>query len=177
MKKLTRSQVEQAALKILENAGISKVPVQVDKIAISLGLSISPVDLGEAVSGILVVGNDHSTIGYNISQSPVRQRFTIAHELGHYVLHSQKEALFIDRNYSVFKRDQQSETGEQMIERQANQFAAALLMPKFLVEEELKSIHIDLGDEQGLKSLADRFAVSAQAMSLRLVNLGLIEAH
>ena len=64
-----------------------------------------------------------------------------------------------------------------MIERQANQFAAALLMPKFLVEEELKSIHIDLGDEQGLKSLADRFAVSAQAMSLRLVNLGLIEAH
>jgi Zn-dependent peptidase ImmA (M78 family) len=105
----------------------------------------------------------------------VRQRFTIAHEIGHYVMHvknSTHSRLFIDR-YVAF-RDDESSAGNDWQEVEANAFGAALLMPALLVREEIKKRKLDLDDEDDLSTLAKQFHVSPSAMSYRLVNLGLL---
>ncbi len=78
---------------------------------------------------MLVVDGDQGAIGYNSAHARVRQRFTIAHELAHYVLHARrsgKAQLFID-NQVTYRRDDQSSAGVNPEEIEANQLGAALL--------------------------------------------------
>jgi len=90
-------------------------------------------------------------------------------------LHRDEEQLFIDKGYRAFFRDTASGKGTDMRERDANAFAAALLMPAALVRRAAKSYHFDLGDEGGpVEELARRFGVSSQAMTLRLANLDIL---
>ena len=114
-------------------------------------------------------------IGYNSAHASVRQRFTVAHEIGHYMLHVKNahSRLFLDR-YVVYRRDDQSSTGNDREEIEANAFAAALLMPAELVRDEIRKNNLDLDDEDDLGVLAKRFNVSTTAMSFRLGNLGLL---
>lgn len=165
--------IDQLAEDVLRQTGCDRIPVPVDRVARMLGLKVEAARFGDNVSGVIVFADDSATIGYNIAQAPVRQRFTIAHEIGHFKLHHQKRTLFIDKHYTeVYRRDQASATGDYLIERQANQFAAALLMPRHLLFQELQKVKFDLGDEIALEELAERFQVSAQAMSIRIANLG-----
>lgn len=153
-----------------------RIPVPVELIAHRLNLEVEAAPLGDDVSGVLVVGKNAGTIGYNSAQSPVRQRFTIAHEIGHYVLHAaeSKDKLFIDKQYTAsYRRDSASSTGGEIEEIQANSFAAALLMPEELIRQELKTMHFDMGNEDALFQLASKFEVSSQAMSIRLGSLGI----
>jgi Zn-dependent peptidase ImmA (M78 family) len=135
------------------------------------------VALGEGVSGMLVIENGRGAIGYNSAHHPVRQRFTISHEIAHYLLHVKKRSrgsrLFIDRGVT-FRRDENSSTGVAKQEVDANQLGAALLMPKGLVNQELAKHDLDLDEEDDISFLAKRFHVSAAAMTNRLTNLGLI---
>jgi Zn-dependent peptidase ImmA (M78 family) len=99
-----------------------------------------------------------------------RQRFTIAHELGHFFLHSRDE--HVTKAPMVMLRSGASSTGLISEEIQANQFAAELLMPReavgLLVEE------YDIIDDDVIDSLACNFEVSPQAMAIRLGKLGYI---
>lgn len=70
------------------------------------------------------------TIGFNPTESKTRQRFTIAHELGHFELHKQDSGLFVDKEFKMLFRDQNSSSGEIRKEQEANAFAAAILMPE-----------------------------------------------
>src|SRR5690606_22147980 len=101
-----------------------RVPVPISMVAHRLGLATEAVVLKEDMSGMLVVEGDVGAIGYNASHAPVRQRFTIAHEIAHYVLHAknknQRSRVFIDR-YVTFRRDQKSSKGEDHEGVQANQ--------------------------------------------------------
>lgn len=107
---------------------------------------------------------------------PVRSRFSIAHELGHYLLHKDSRSLFIDkRNFAVYHRNELSSTGEDRLEIEANRFAAALLMPTDMLRNEITKNDFDLGDEEVQSSLAKRFNVSTQAMAYRLASLGMFE--
>ena len=58
----------------------------------------------------------------------------------------------------------------------ANQFAAAVLMPEPWIRQAAAKYNLDLGDDTSLLALAAQFGVSRQAMSYRLVNLGLLQA-
>ena len=114
-------------------------------------------------------------LGYNSTHAPVRQRFTIAHEISHYILHlkkNQKSQLFIDR--FVFRRDENSSTGNDREEVEANRFAAALLMPETFVRKVIERFDFDLDDSEAIDSLAKRFNVSTAAMTNRLTTLGLL---
>jgi Zn-dependent peptidase ImmA (M78 family) len=127
------------------------------------------------VSGVLVVQDGRGVIGVNASDAPVRQRFTIAHECGHYELHKERMPVFIDKQFlrpmlAVF-RDGKSSSGEDRLEREANAFAASLLMPEHLVLEEVSRLRLDVEDDAAVDELARRFEVSRQAMSFRLANL------
>lgn len=169
--------IENLASSILLKLGITDIPIPIEQIAEKRGLQIQPHDLGQNVSGVLFLRNGLGVIGYNINEpSYKRRRFTIAHELGHYELHRSQGELFVDKTNQakqVYMRNEDSATGEIKQEREANAFAAAILMPEDMVYTELRKHQFDLNDEEALQKLADLFKVSLPAMTYRLSNLGL----
>jgi Zn-dependent peptidase ImmA (M78 family) len=176
MYKQKRELIEQRTEELLRSSGTCRVPVPIERVAQYLNLITTATALGDDISGLLLVENKKAVIGYNSMHAPVRQRFTLAHEIGHFVLHvkgSSQSRLFIDK-YVVYRRDQQSSKGDDQEEVEANAFAAALLMPARLVRSEIKRHDLDLDDEDDLCVLANRFDVSTSAMSNRLVNLELL---
>jgi Zn-dependent peptidase ImmA (M78 family) len=171
---MTTLALEKKAADVLRKTGVTGAPVPIHLVAQRLGLLVEGVALGNEVSGVLVIDGDRGIVGYNLAHSATRQRFTIAHEIGHYQLHREDASLFIDERYFAAFRNSLSSSGSDRRERQANAFAAALLMPAHLVERELKNRNFDLGDEEGLRDLAGVFQVSVQAMVYRLTNLGIL---
>lgn len=147
------------------------IPVDLQKLAKGLGVRVvrapaTPTGL----SGALVINNGVPAILYSDGDPQVRQRFTIAHELGHFLLHSSAN------DSAVLFRDDLSSKGTSIREIQANAFAAALLMPEAelrkLVPGRLTAIQSDEVD-----SLARTFIVSSQAMGYRLADLGLYSPY
>jgi Zn-dependent peptidase ImmA (M78 family) len=171
---MIRKKIEDITAKILAELGISELPIPVKKIAEMKGLIIHSYDLGENISGVLVINNNKGVIGLNPTESPVRKRFTIAHELGHYILHGgNKDSLFVDKEFKVLFRDQSSSNGDHRQELEANAFAAAILMPADILKREIGQLPLDLTDEDIIKSLAQKFEVSSIAMTYRISNLEL----
>lgn len=84
--------------------------------------------------------------------------------------------MFIDRHVT-FRRDESSTTGADHDEVEANQLGAALLMPKGLIQDELRKHDLDLDDEEAIDLLAKRFQVSMAAMSNRASELGDAPVH
>lgn len=170
------NQIERKAERLARELGLSSVPIAVERIAQKLGLSIQEEDFGDEISGLLVLREGTGTIGVNSGHALVRRRFTIAHEIGHFLLHATEGQLFIDHKKSaVFLRDSNSSTGERRQEVEANAFAAALLMPRSSLNELLVSQEVGVIDDESLASMAETLGVSVQALSLRLGRLGLLE--
>jgi Zn-dependent peptidase ImmA (M78 family) len=180
-KRLTRDQVEDQAQKFLKKHGFKRMPIDVRMLAESAGYRVAFRYFDDAdISGTVMQGADGKVIlGINTLHAPVRQRFSIAHELGHAQLHlSQTDTLFVDPPAGVLFRDSRASLGEDPREINANQFAAAVLMPRNMVHEALKSIaksSTRFTIEEAVGRLAKQFDVSIQAMKYRLVVLGYIE--
>ena len=166
--------IEMRAMQALHDTDCHAAPVPIERVAKKLGLDLEAAEFGDDVSGLLVLAGNKGKIGYNREDALVRQRFTIAHEIGHYILHAAQSDLFIDRSFIVHHRDSSSARGVRKKEIEANQFAAAILMPADLVASAVAEYAFDLGDEHALSELARKFAVSSQAMSIRLGKLGLL---
>lgn len=165
--------VEAEASKLLKKSGINSAPVDVELVAKMLGVEIEYDDLDDDVSGFLSVDSTRSVAVINENHHPNRQRFTIAHELGHFVLHVEAdEGLFIDKKYTVHHRDHKSSLGTIEKEREANLFASALLMPKKIIQGLLDDVRVDFFDEFETHSLAKQLGVSEQALGFRLARLG-----
>lgn len=167
--------VRKKARELLETAGVRDAPVPVDDLARQAGAEISfePFDDG-VVDGMLMRQSGRTIIGVNALNARVRQRFTIAHELGHLVLHPQHE-FHVDKRYTVRFRNDNSSTGEDPAEVEANQFAAELLMPRDFVDRDWAALPDDLDIETAIAQLARRYGVSVQAMTIRLGVLGLVK--
>jgi Zn-dependent peptidase ImmA (M78 family) len=146
----------------------------VERIAAGQGIRVQTSPLPDQLSGLLYreKGAQHAIIGVNSLHATVRQRFTIAHELGHFLLH--KDEVHVDRGYSMRFRSIRSATAEDRAEIEANQFAAELLMPEAFIRKAWKTHAFALDDEYSLSEMARRFQVSPQALTYRLTNLGLI---
>src|ERR1700727_459395 len=86
MKQLTRKQSEQQVSDLLIEHAIDSVPVPVEAIARAEGLLIVETEMEADVSGALIRSGNLQGIAINASQAPVRKRFTIAHELAHFLL-------------------------------------------------------------------------------------------
>lgn len=99
-----------------------------------------------------------------------RRRFTIAHELGHLLLHKD-EKLHIDERFPIGFRDGVSSLAEDDNEIEANQFASELLMPLEFLAKDLKDLSLDMESEEAIAELANRYQVSLQAMTIRLSRL------
>ena len=126
------------------------------------------------MSGFLYRDTAQIVIGVNTHHAPVRQNFTTAHELGHLLIHDQ-EQLHVDRDFRIRLRDDVSSQGTDEAEREANLFAASLLMPKRFLEEDLQNEeYVDLFGDNFLVEIARKYGVSTQALVNRLKNLGYI---
>lgn len=169
-----KQQAEQRALQLLSELGIDCAPVDVIDIAEKSGAAVIEKPLEDTVSGFLLVKNKQAVIVFNANHHSNRQRFTIAHELGHYLLHKEK-AFFLD-SQMTFYRDQHSSEGIYWHEIEANTFAAALLMPNDLLESYLRNQQFDLYNPLDVTSLSSKFGVSEQALTIRLVSLGLVNS-
>lgn len=168
--------IDQKAQKLLEQYQALTIPVNLKSVAESLALRVMDKPLEEEFSGFLAV--QEKTIVINSQHPPVRRRFTVAHEIGHYVLHRKKKPdspVFIDHAVYFRRSEGGSDLVNHQMEMEANAFAAGLLMPQILLEEYLeKHPDVDLGQTAGIKLLADEFEVSRPAMEYRLRNLGFL---
>lgn len=140
------------------------IPIPVDPIEIARrqGIKVFTAGLEQDVSGMLIkrVGSDPE-IYLNGQDSYKRQRFTCAHELGHFMLRtaeSQDSWSFVDHRSPI------TSMGTDQAEVYANRFAAALLMPAAVIRSIVPASAVQL---------AEQFQVSPDAMTFRLDNLGL----
>lgn len=156
---------EQRATAILDRCWNGCVPVNLGVIAASLGVAIELEPMGEA-SGEVRLENGRPIIKVNAADALVRQRFTVAHELGHYALGHLRE------NGQRMFRDSRSDysMAASWHEREANRFAAALLMPADAIRFIIQSGHATT-----LDALAKQFGVSNAAMQFRVRKLGIFE--
>ncbi|MGC1782116.1 MAG: ImmA/IrrE family metallo-endopeptidase [Acidobacteriaceae bacterium] len=162
------------AIKLLENNGIVRAPVPVDNLAKTLEIDVRYSPGKEDVSGALIRNGKSVVIAVNSAQHENRQRFTIAHEIGHFLLHKGTKVHF-DEDFRVNYRNALSSEATNRDEIEANSFAAELLMPESFLRKDLLKIQPD-DDTIGtaIQSLSVRYKVSPRAMELRLVNLGFI---
>lgn len=154
---------------LLAEHGVNEPYVPVDKMIKAKGIAIREIDLKD-ISGMLVREQGAVVIGVNSKQAKTRQRFTLAHEFGHYLLHEGK-AVHYDKEFRLDLRSSASSKGTDIEEIEANYFGSSLLMPRTFLERDVSDRFIDIEDGNAVKDLADRYRVSQQAMNLRLLNV------
>lgn len=140
-----------------------RVPVDPVRIATEIGIDVSEADLDPDVSGAIrkSAGKDPQIL-LNRHDHPNRQRFSCAHELGHYVQRASAGEPFEFIDF----RGPLAGTGTDATERFANAFAANLLMPADEVRSRARTARSVIG-------LAFEFRVSPEAMTHRLDALGI----
>jgi Zn-dependent peptidase ImmA (M78 family) len=173
------SYIEMRASEILDKFSMRRYPVDVELLAKRLGIKVVAGDMDGAVSGFLKKDGDITVIGVNSGHSIKRQRFTIGHEIGHCILHlDEASPMFVDKSSTsaFFARDRESAWGVHSKEIEANSFAASLLMPEDLIRDCLIKYSIRFSSIEDIAwRMAKDFNVSEQAMTLRLIKLGIFE--
>lgn len=141
----------------------SSLPVRVGQLARDLGLKVSLANLSPNISGLIEpAGDDESFhIRVNRYETEERQRFTVAHEISHFLLHRD----FIRNGIidNVMYRSSLSSAKE----TEANRLAADIIMPNDLVLRELAAMG-GKRDDVAAEALARKFKVSRPAMKVRL---------
>ena len=123
-------------------------------------------------------------IGVNSAQSVTRQRFTIAHEIGHLLLHKGEDVHIDEKPLSklltsreaVQRRDNISSQATDPLEIEANQFAAELLMPEEFIRLSVEDLDPETPVDEAIESLSHLFQVSSMAIIHRLTNLKIIDS-
>ena len=162
---------------LLAQHRVQSVPVPVIKIANALGVKVQQEHAESDLSGFLYRDRKRklAIIGVNAEHHKNRQVFTAAHELGHFLLHDFDD-IHVDRQFKVWLRSEASGQGTDIEEKEANLFAAELLMPiRFLSRDVDRIGTFDLENEAVLKALAEKYGVSTQAMTFRLGYLGYVQ--
>lgn len=156
--------IEQKAEEVLASNGIKTAPVPIEEIANKENILVSYATSND-FSGVLFRKPDVAFVALNSAEPFVRQRFTLAHELGHYFLHPMK-------NTFVEYRDKKQSAGiRSPKEIEANKFAAALLIPHKLIREDLSKLADREMSDELIKSLAKKYEVHEKTMSIRLMGL------
>jgi Zn-dependent peptidase ImmA (M78 family) len=162
------SRIQRDVDALLSRHSVNRPPVDIAEMAEKEGASISYERLEDDLSGFFVRGKTNFVIGVNKWHPDTRQRFTIAHELGHHFLHNFDD-VHVDRAFRF--RSPISAKAVDIEEIEANTFAAWILIPERMLLSDIRSSGIDLQDDDRIQELAVRYAVSQQSMSFRILNL------
>ena len=175
----TEPRAHELRARYLATYGGGEIPVPVESIAEDLlGLRIEEDDLGEC-SGMLVPAmrliRVNASEGMSGDTPTHRIRFTIAHELGHWICHANG----VEQAAPTYCRSQDvSQDTDRTLEREANVFGAELLMP----EAGVRDVWARFGPaatsasrrDEAVKEAASVFKVSASAMWYRLYSFSLV---
>jgi len=161
---------EEHARSLRERLKLMAIPVPVERIAKSLRAEIRLTPLDDELSGMIFMKGTLPVIGVNALHHPNRQRFTIAHEIGHLEMHRHliDGKVHVDKAFQVLRRDNASSTGTDALEIAANQFAAELLVPEDILVSLIGNRIIDIDDDRPIEELARKFKVSKKAMEYRV---------
>lgn len=130
-------------------------PIRITAITEEYGIDVYNLSMSSNISGAIIKEGDKYVIYVNDKHTPNRQRFTIAHEIAHYILHKEKigdnltdNAMYRSKLSNVF-------------ERQANILASEILMPVQFVMQFIE-------ENKSVSEMASLFKVSEGAMRIRL---------
>lgn len=171
---MKRNEIENRATQILRDHDLFDVPVDPLKVAKALGIKVMNAVFSQPnKSGAVAKRGQEYSIFLNTNEPPSRKRFTIAHEIGHRLLHmsSSEDSEFIDTedNFRTAEAiDSEIWDADRRREWEANAFAGALLMNEALLKEKWQAC-------KDSSYLAWMFQVSETAMVVRLSQLGLLE--
>src|SRR5579864_7805419 len=144
---------------LVQKYGLSRAPINIERVARGEGASVLTKRLEDELSGFLIKATEQFIIGVNSRHAPTRQRFTIAHELGHALLHKFDD-VHVDHAFKL--RSPLSSQAVDVEEIEANTFAAWVLMPQVMLMKDLERTGIDVEDDEGIGDLAKRYGVSQQ---------------
>lgn len=156
--------VKETAQRILDIYWDRNIPVDIDDIARRMGVEVHYLPKlagGDDISGRFDIVNGMPTCYIRDTDIEQRQRFTLAHELGHFALNHGGGFRDNSVSFNIYNYDQR--------EVDANAFAAELLMPKMAIDYVIDKMKISL-----LSEFAQLFKVSVPAMRYRLKNLGIV---
>lgn len=153
-------------LNIAIQNGIKTTPLDISALMQLLGIDVIYSDtLDSKVSGSLKIEGDRWVCTVNKAHHHTRQRFTLAHELAHYILHRNEHNEFIDHTY--FRTTDSSNT----MEFEANEFAGSLLMPEESFRHFVKNV------SHNIDMISEYFGVSPIAVRVRAKQLGFKESN
>jgi len=157
-KEINYDQIEDKALDVLEASGIAKPVVNAVAIADKNGIQVKEIEMPTSYDDVAGFYNEkEKTIYVAKDDKSTRKLFTVAHELGHIFLGH--------KNYSVLLRIPKEDTLYSKEEKEANAFAAHLLMPSFLLKEYLEKYHLG---RSNYREMAELFGVPLTAMKVQL---------
>lgn len=148
------------AEQVLAENFVNDPPVKITDLIRNYGLTVEVVDLqqyGQRVAGF--IDPEKRVIYVNKNDSAARQAFTIAHELGHWLMHQSQLSTEPDK-YAILYRKPLGVANPDPIEKQANAFAACLLVPRDMLERYRK--------DSSINELAAIFGVSTDVIGYRL---------
>lgn len=144
---------------------LTEYPVKLGHLARDLGLAIKVASMGTGVSGQIMKEGEQYVIRVNRNEARERQRFTIGHEIAHFLLHKP----IIDSSPDGITDNVLYRSGApERVEYEANRLAADLVMPMGLIEKKLREDFGGVVTEATIESLASTFEVSKAAMEIRL---------
>lgn len=163
---------ERAAQEVLARWPKATLPVPIKELATMNGCQVKSSILQDDLSGMAFIKDGSKFIIFNAAHHPNRQRFTIAHELGHHIMHAPmlRTAVHVDKG--ILRRDNISSGGVDKVEISANAFAASVLMPEELMRTVCPN-SLDLENDELIAGLSRRFGVSAAAFTNRVLNLSI----
>lgn len=141
-----------------------KFPIAVGAIAKDLGIIVKKSTLPAGISGEIKLEDGNVVIRVNRHDVKERQRFTLAHEIAHFLLH--KDRIGDGITDDILYRSKLSD----FLEIQANRLAADIIMPCHLIKAELDTC-FGLRDEEKFEKLANLAEVSTTAIKIRLGKL------
>lgn len=155
---LVKDKARQDAATTLRETWTLGAPVDPERIASQLNIVVTRLPLEDGISGMLKAEPDFVEIFVNSNDVPARQRFTIAHEIGHYVERTARG------NFDFNVIDYRSTENYDLHEFYADEFAASLLMPT-------RELAAALDEGLSIPLIAARFGVSVPAAQMRVSRL------
>jgi hypothetical protein len=149
-------------ISVIERHG-NKTPVPIYEIIFEMGVEFAFQAMPDNVSGwIERLPSGKYKIAVNSNHPSTRQRFTAAHELGHYIYHRDLlgDGIGDNRAYRPDGTDRPNANILPRHERQANSFAANVLMPRQVIAA--------IPGPQNVPKLAELFEVSQETMRIHL---------
>ncbi len=150
---------------VIREQGISNLPIDLPSLCQRLNIALHPMTDGNGPPGMLIHERGDFIIAYAANTGNEGfERFCIAHELGHFHIPGHVEALFktgtVHESRAGFISDSKHE-------READNFAASLLMPKDLFKKAMPSANSGIA---AIQSLSSQFTTSLLATAIRFTN-------